>query len=94
MIDTMVQASARELAKPLPLLLPQDVRGMRRVAGLSMRELARRLGVSVVAVSRWEAGADVPTRANVGRILDELMAAQREAGEIRATVRRIRRRSG
>jgi hypothetical protein len=34
----------------------------------------------------------VPTRANVGRILDELMAAQREAGEIRATVRRLRRR--
>jgi DNA-binding transcriptional regulator YiaG len=73
------------------LLLPSDITGMRRVAGLSMREFARRVGVSVETVSRWEASADVPTRANVGRLLDELMAAQRMHGEIRATVQRGRR---
>jgi transcriptional regulator with XRE-family HTH domain len=63
---------------------------MRRVAGLSMRQLARRMGVSAVTVSEWEAGATVPTRAHVYRLLDTVMVEMREAGAIRSTARRLR----
>jgi DNA-binding transcriptional regulator YiaG len=96
MIDdtTLPVLSARDLQRPLPLLLPGDIRDMRRLCGLSMQQLARRVGVGVMAVSAWESGANVPTRQNVQRLLDVFMQASSEAGEIRATVRRIRRRSG
>jgi DNA-binding transcriptional regulator YiaG len=90
-IDTLPPATARDLARPLPLLLPQDVRGMRRTAGLSMSELARRVGVSVVTVRQWELGEAVPTRANVHKLLEVLMAAMADASEIRATARRLQR---
>jgi transcriptional regulator with XRE-family HTH domain len=66
---------------------------MGRVGGLSMRALARRMGVATETLSDWESGANVPTRASVYALLDELMAAQREADAIRSRARRLRRRS-
>jgi transcriptional regulator with XRE-family HTH domain len=88
MIDT-----PRDLARPLPLLLPQAIRDMRRLAGLSVRPPARRLGVNVATLSEWESGETVPTRQHVYELLDELMAAQREADAIRSQARRLRQRA-
>jgi DNA-binding transcriptional regulator YiaG len=69
MIDTLPLTTARDLARPLPLLLPQDIHDMRRVACLSMRELARRLGANLSTVSEWESGAKVPTRQHAQQLL-------------------------
>jgi predicted transcriptional regulator len=57
------------------------------------RALARRLDVSVVVVSDWESGATAPSRQHVHHVLDELMAAQHEAAEIRSTARHLVLRS-
>jgi DNA-binding transcriptional regulator YiaG len=92
MLDTLPQATARDLARPLALLLPQDIRDMRRLCALTMRGLARRLGVSVETVSRWERGDELPTRANTYKLLDCFMQAQAEAGALRARARRLRQR--
>jgi DNA-binding transcriptional regulator YiaG len=91
MIDTLPQATPRDLARPLALLLPQHVRDMRRLCALTMRGLARRLGVSVETVSRWESGAELPSRANTYKLLSCFMQA--EAGAIRARARRLRLRA-
>jgi len=45
------------------------VRSARRAAGLSQAELARRIGTTQSAVSRWEAGHDEPRISRLGEIL-------------------------
>ncbi len=36
------------------------IRKFREAAGLTMKELAGKVGVSVATVSRWESGEDLP----------------------------------
>ena len=43
------------------LVDPVAVRAARLAAGLSQSQLARRLGVGVINVSRWETGVSSPT---------------------------------
>ncbi len=43
----------------------------RRIAGLTQAELARRIGTSQAAISRWEHGLDSPRVDTLGRILQE-----------------------
>jgi DNA-binding transcriptional regulator YiaG len=93
MIDTSPSVTARDLARPLALLLPQDIRDLRRLCALSMRELARRLDVNVATVSEWEAGSKMPTRQHVYELLDVFMAAMQDAGALRSRARRLRQRA-
>lgn len=54
---------------------PSERRQIREQAGVSLRELAAAIGVSHVAITRWEAGstpASPEHTATYGRILDEL----------------------
>ncbi len=64
------------------LALNENIRRLRRAAGLSQEELAGRLGVSRQSVSLWEQGVTNPTVENIyamaevlGVSFDELMAA-------------------
>lgn len=64
------------------LALSENIRRLRRVAGLSQEELAGRLGVSRQSVSLWEQGVTNPTVENIyamaevlGVSFNELMAA-------------------
>jgi transcriptional regulator with XRE-family HTH domain len=57
------------------LPLPAERRLIRDRAGVSLRELGAAIGVSHVAIARWEAGGQPASPAHVtayGRILDEL----------------------
>ena len=63
------------------LALNENIRRLRRAAGLSQEELAGRLGVSRQSVSLWEQGETNPTVENIyamtevlGVSFDELMA--------------------
>lgn len=47
-------------------------RSRREELGLSQRESAKRLGVSVNTIARWERGAAVPTSARAGSLRDLL----------------------
>ena len=54
---------------------PDERRTIRRGAGVSLRELAAAIGVSHVAITRWEAGAEPADPRHLmayARILDEL----------------------
>ncbi len=46
----------------------ENMKAARRQAGLTQQELARRVGVSRVAVSQWESGATSPATTNVTRM--------------------------
>jgi transcriptional regulator with XRE-family HTH domain len=62
---------------------PSERRTIRQQAGLSLRDIGDALGVSHVAVSRWEAGATPrETRADYAALLEELrrITAGGEAG--------------
>jgi len=57
------------LAGSLTPVLPGMVRRVRRMADLSQRELARRIGVSAATVGRIEAGTLMPSVTTIERIL-------------------------
>lgn len=48
------------------------IRKLRERLGMSMFELADRMGVSVATVSRWETGEAVPVTARLGPLADVL----------------------
>lgn len=52
--------------------LGRRLREAREAKGLSMREVAERLGVSHTTVSRWEDGLVTPTRENLRLIAERL----------------------
>jgi transcriptional regulator with XRE-family HTH domain len=55
----------RAVAPPSPNTpLPQMLRAARKAAGLSLRDLAKRLGCSHNAVAQWESGVAKPSIAN------------------------------
>lgn len=51
-------------------LSPDDIRETREKAGLTQRELAERLGVSVNSVSNWETGRASPRRESMGKLVE------------------------
>jgi DNA-binding transcriptional regulator YiaG len=54
---------------------PAERRRIREQAGVSLRELGMAIGVSHVAITRWEAGAQPASAAHAkayGRLLEEL----------------------
>ena len=51
--------------------LGASIRGWRESAGLSQAQLAKRLGTTQSAVSRWENGRDEPRLSTVAAILRE-----------------------
>lgn len=53
----------RALRKQLRLLTPEEIRTARMGLGLSEKELADRLGVAEVAISRWETESQIQSRA-------------------------------
>jgi transcriptional regulator with XRE-family HTH domain len=60
------------------LPVPAERRRIREQAGVSLRELAAVIGVSHVAITRWEAGAQPADPVHVtayGRLLAELKRA-------------------
>jgi transcriptional regulator with XRE-family HTH domain len=59
----MASGSLSEVVLARRLLASGSGRKVRVAAGVSMGELARRLGVDVGAVSRWEAGLRTPRAA-------------------------------
>ncbi|MCQ5025489.1 helix-turn-helix domain-containing protein [Oscillibacter valericigenes] len=46
------------------------IKELREAAGLTQRELAKRLGVSGPAVAQWETGENRPSTANLARLAD------------------------
>ncbi|MHC4591649.1 MAG: helix-turn-helix domain-containing protein [Planctomycetota bacterium] len=62
-------ARPRALGRRAPRLSPRRVQAIRREAGLSQREMAKRLGVSVNSVSNWETGRSTPRGRNAQKIL-------------------------
>jgi transcriptional regulator with XRE-family HTH domain len=58
---------------------PEDIRAVRRAAGLSQKDLAEALAVEVAMVRDWEKGERFPTRAHC-----EAMARLREQPPVRA----------
>ncbi len=49
-----------------------EIRICREAAGLTATELARKVGVTPAAVSRWEAGLDVPASFRLPRLAQAL----------------------
>jgi DNA-binding transcriptional regulator YiaG len=61
------------------LPLPSERRRIREEAGCSLREFGAALGVSWMAISRWEAGALPRNPSHIrayGRLLDEMKQLQ------------------
>jgi transcriptional regulator with XRE-family HTH domain len=56
-------------------VFPQRLREVRAAAGLKQTDVADRLGVSSVTVSRWERGAMTPPLSRVHEIADALGVA-------------------
>jgi len=48
---------------------PEEIRALRKQAGLSQAQLAARLGVSVNSVSNWETGNTAPRRRSLEKLL-------------------------
>ncbi len=77
-------ASRRERStRAYPVLTAQDLRDLRVVAGLSVRELAERLSVTPAAVSYWECGRYGVPRWRVSAVLEAIAAARAENAEMR-----------
>ena len=51
------------------VLSAEEVRRIREAAGLSQRDLARKLGVSVNSVSNWETGRTEPRRSSIKQLV-------------------------
>jgi len=47
-----------------------DVKALRQELGITQQELARRVGVEVLAVTRWEAGIMQPKGQRLARLID------------------------
>lgn len=45
------------------VLAPEDIKGQRLAAGMTVADLASALGVSVRTIDRWENGETFPSRA-------------------------------
>lgn len=69
--DLVARARARRTVRDAPEL----VRSLRREAGLTLAEVGEALGVSHVAVRRWERGERVPRGDLARRYLDLLREA-------------------
>jgi DNA-binding transcriptional regulator YiaG len=50
-------------------LEPDQIRAIRKEAGLSQKEMAERIGVSVNSISNWETGRSYPRRGSVEKLL-------------------------
>ncbi|WP_033401936.1 helix-turn-helix domain-containing protein [Actinopolyspora mortivallis] len=80
-----------ERHSPQARLLGAELRELRKESGITVRELAKRVGLGHAAVSRYETGVRSPARDLLARILaelgasgeryDELMELQRRASE-------------
>lgn len=76
--DVVAAARARALMRATP----EVWRALRERAGLTLREVAEVLGVSQMAISRWERGERVARGQNAARYLRLLrLALPREADE-------------
>ncbi len=49
-----------------------EIRICREAAGLTASELARKVGVTLAAVSRWESGLDTPSAARLPKLAQAL----------------------
>lgn len=49
-----------------------QIRKFREAAGLTMRELAGKIGVSAATVSRWESGEDFPAAGRLPHLANVL----------------------
>lgn len=65
----MDDAARDQGAETVPSLGPGLIRRIRRVADLSQRDLAQRLGISQSTVARWETGRSSPTLGVVEQML-------------------------
>ncbi len=58
---------------------PAKIRSLRRRMGWRQKDLADKLGVSLMTISRWENSIDVPdSDANRGRLLELMATAKGE----------------
>jgi len=55
---------------------PQTCRALRRAAGVTVREMARTVGVSRQAVEFWESGKRRPSGPNLERYVEALHACR------------------
>ncbi|KPK65467.1 MAG: hypothetical protein AMK73_02880, partial [Planctomycetes bacterium SM23_32] len=51
-----------------PELTPEEIRSIRKAAGLSQKQLAEKLGVSVNSISNWETGSSYPRASSVEKL--------------------------
>jgi DNA-binding transcriptional regulator YiaG len=58
------------VAPPEATLSGDQIRELRRKAGMSQRDLARKLGVSVNSVCNWETGRTEPRRGSIRKLLE------------------------
>lgn len=63
---------ASQVAKDRKTILAQNIRAARDLAGWTQRELAARIGVDTLAVSRWERAVAVPTDENLAALCEVL----------------------
>ena len=61
--DAADEAVGRELRRMAKLLLPQQIRDIRKKFGLSQKELAELLGIGEATLCRWETGTQIQQRA-------------------------------
>lgn len=61
--------TARTASAAQTVLSPEEFRRIREEAGLSQRELSKKLGVSVNTVSSWERGSTSPRQESVQKLL-------------------------
>jgi DNA-binding transcriptional regulator YiaG len=73
---------SRALREQLHLLQPEQVRANRQILGLTVPELAGRVGVSAADLSDWEEGLQLPPRA-----VDNLLRAYFALPDLRAALR-------
>ena len=59
-VRTFLLETERSSMKAINLILAQNIRSYRKKQGLSQIALAKRLGVTPQAVSKWESGKSAP----------------------------------
>ena len=88
--------TAPDAAIPAPRSLPGLARSLatwRRLRRIKQGHVAELCGVSQATVSRWEAGLQVPTEAQAGR-LRRMMAARPDSAADHALLRLVRQSAG
>ena len=73
-------------------MITLDIKKWRRSSGMKQETLARLLGVSQTAVSRWELGLDNPSPANLSRLRD--IITQDTSSTIRIERRKLELQAG